>query len=304
VKDSELGENVCESCGLVIDKLNLVNQRPHEGTPSFNFMYDKALPTVFDARDAKVEQVDEFRRLASLDRSIRGVRRGEATVLNAQRKILPMAERLCAGKPELLKNVKARIAELALEGLPRIAGVYPAAVCQALLECGVRQEKKKLLTQLTVSSRAHLGKVRLKYDAGAAAWVGTFELKPYMPSDGYFVKVSATAPSGGKVMRGIATHEFKVVLEKCEDENGGDPASRSRRVDDRLTVSVSTERKAYRIGESICVSAQVRFPDGTILDDKAKDAKVEAAFSSGGRLRAAEKALWILRKRRSLGDEL
>ena len=28
-----------------------------------------------------------------------------------------------------------------------------------------------------------------------------------------------------------------------------------RRIDDRLTVSVSTERKAYRIGESICLTA-------------------------------------------------
>jgi len=233
--------------------------------------------------------------------SIRGVRRGEATVLNVQRKILPMAERLCAGKPELLKNVKARIVELALEGLPRIAGVYPAAVCQALLECGLRQEKKKLLMQLTGSSRAHLGKVRLKYDAGAAAWVGTFELKSHMPTDRYFVKVSATAPSGGRVMRGIATQVFKVVLERREDENGGDPASQSRRMDDRLTVSVSTEQKAYRIGESIRVAAQVRFPDGAVLDNKMKDAKVEAVFSSGGRLKAAEKALWILRKRQSLG---
>jgi hypothetical protein len=88
--------------------------------------------------------------------SIRGVRRGEGTVLNVQRKILPMAERLSAGKPELLKNVKARIAQLALKGLPRIAGVYPAAVCQALLECGLRQEKKKLLMQLTGSSRIGL----------------------------------------------------------------------------------------------------------------------------------------------------
>jgi hypothetical protein len=52
------------------------------------------------------------------------------------------------------------------------------------------------------------------------------------------------------------------------------------------------------------VAAQVRFPDGAVLDNKMKDAKVEAVFSSGGRLKAAEKALWILRKRQSLGDEL
>jgi len=302
MKDEELGEFVCQGCGLVVDRaLSFVNQQPHGGTPSFNFMYDKALPTVFDARDAGDERVREFQLLSRLDRSVRGIRKGEVTVLNLQRRILPMVERMFSGKPELIKNVKMKVTKMALsQELPRISGVYHAVVCQALLECGVRQGADELLEQLTGSKLKAIGRLELKYDAGVSGWTGTFTLEPDAPIDGYFVKVTAQVPSGGRTIKGSATQGFDVVSEKRGGDDLSDPASRSRVLDDHLVVSLSTDREAYRPGESVCVVARVNFPDGRAVDGEVEGAKVEAVFTSGGKLQAAERALWILRKHQSL----
>jgi hypothetical protein len=263
-------------------------------------MYDKALPTVFDARDARGERVREFQLLSRLDRSVRGIRKGEVTVLNLQRRILPMVERMFSGKPELIKNVKMKVTKMALsQELPRISGVYHAVVCQALLECGVRQGEEELLEQLTGSKHEEIGRLELKYDAEVSGWTGTFTLKPNAQIDGYFVKVTAQVPSGGRSIKGTATREFDVVSEK-RGSDLGDPASRSRVLDNHLVVSLSTDREAYRPGESIRVVAQVSFPDGRAVDDKVEGAKVEAVFTSGGKLQAAERSLWTLRKHQSL----
>lgn len=293
--DPELGELYCPNCGCTVEtpESTLATEGIiHKGTPSFSFLYDKGLTTTFRPTDLRDERVVDFKRLAAIDRAAKGIRPRESSVLNVSRNIMPILEQNFRSAPGVINRVKTRVAEITVKHtIPRIEGIYQALVCHALLELGIRVDRKKALMELT-NSRCELLKRPppvFTYLPEKKEWLCEFEIEDDYPNDR--LVISVRAQSNGGEMRGNATAWISTTPIFDIDEEA--VLTSSRVVDGRLRIHLQTNKTTYAKGESVVLTAQVTSDDGTAHFDE-QDIEMRAYIYSGGWYRTASRALWVL----------
>lgn len=296
MSDPETRELFCPNCGFTTNDEGALSaegatRTTHSGTPSFPFLYDKGLSTSFRPSDVHNERVHDFRRLASVDKAAKGIRPKESSILNMCRNILPILERNFGMSRGMIDRVKAKTTEVVLKHqIPRIEGIYPALICYALLELGVRVDRKKVVMELTDSIPRLLRKEAqpFKFISDKEGWVYEFRINSEDPVDQYIITTRAQSESGGL---GNATAWVSVVSNLA---NETEPVSTSSRiVEGRLRIHLQTDKEVYLKGDTIRVTAHVTMNDDPVhLTDR--DIKLDAYVYSGGRFRKAIRALWAL----------
>jgi hypothetical protein len=191
----------------------------------------------------------------------------------------------------MIDRVKAKTTEVVLKHqIPRIEGIYPALICYALLELGVRVDRKKVVMELTDSIPRLLRKEAqpFKFISDKEGWVYEFRINSEDPVDQYIITTRAQSESGGL---GNATAWVSVVSNLA---NETEPVSTSSRiVEGRLRIHLQTDKEVYLKGDTIRVTAHVTMNDDPVhLTDR--DIKLDAYVYSGGRFRKAIRALWAL----------